>query len=106
MKVLFICNQNKNRSKTAEEIFKGVYKTRSAGLYNGKPVTEKTLAWADVIVTMDDEQRNEIGKRFSKQYLQKQVISLNIPDIYSYNQSELVNLLQSRMKKMIILTTH
>ncbi len=33
MKVLFICNQNENRSKTAEELFKGKFETTSAGLY-------------------------------------------------------------------------
>lgn len=104
MKILFICNQNKNRSKTAEEIFKGVYETKSAGLYNGKPVTEEIIAWADIVVTMDDEQRSEIGKRFPRQYIQKQIISLNVPDIYLYNQPELVTILKSRMK--ITLATH
>jgi len=41
MKLLFICNQNLNRSKTAEELFKGKYNTKSAGLYNEKPLTSK-----------------------------------------------------------------
>ena len=40
MKVLFVCNQNENRSKTSEELFKGRFQTKSAGLYNEKPVTE------------------------------------------------------------------
>lgn len=103
MKVLFICNQNKNRSRTAEEVFKKRYETKSAGLYNGKPVTSEIISWADLVVTMDDEQRSELGKRFPKQYLQKQIISLDVPDIYSYNQPELVRLLES---KMAILTNH
>ena len=54
MKVLFICNQNQNRSKTAENIFKGKFKTKSAGLYNEKPVTAKQLSWADAVIVMDD----------------------------------------------------
>ena len=66
MKVLFICNQNQNRSKTAEELFKNKFKTKSAGLYNEKPVTEKQIGWADVIVVMEDSQRSEIAKRFPK----------------------------------------
>jgi len=70
MKVLFICNQNQNRSKTAEELFKNKFKTKSAGLYNEKPVTEKQISWADVIVVMDDSQRSEIAKRFPKLYMQ------------------------------------
>jgi len=52
MNILFICNQNQNRSKTAEELFKDRFNTRSAGLYNEKPVTEKQISWADVIIVM------------------------------------------------------
>lgn len=101
MKVLFICNQNENRSKTAEEIFKNKFETKSAGLYNNKPVTEKQLSWADVIVVMEDSQRTEISKRFPKQYLQKQILSLNIPDTYKYNQSELIKILTFKFNKLL-----
>ena len=98
MKVLFICNQNQNRSKTAENLFKGKFNVKSAGLYNEKPVTEKQLSWADTVVVMEDFQRNEIAKRFPKQYLQKRILSLDIPDIYGFNQPELVDLLKSKIK--------
>jgi len=98
MKVLFICNQNENRSKTAEKIFKSRFKTKSAGLYNNKPIDEKKFSWADVVIVMDDEQRSELAKRFPKQFLQKKILSLNIPDIYSYNQPELVDVLKSKVK--------
>ncbi len=100
MKVLFICNQNQNRSKTAEDLFKGKFKTKSAGLYNEKPVTEKQLSWADLIVVMEDEQRTEIAKRFPKLYIQKKILSLEIPDVYYYNQPELVNVLKSKIKEL------
>ena len=100
MKVLFICNQNENRSKTAEYLFKNKFETRSAGLYNGKPVTKKQLSWADIIVVMEDIQRTEIAKRFPKEYIQKQIISLNIPDIYQFNQPELISILKSKNNKL------
>ena len=98
MKILFICNQNQNRSKTAEEIFKGKFETRSAGLYNEKPVTEAEMDWANKIIVMEDFQRTELSKRFPKQYMQKQILSLEIPDIYKYNQPELVEILRNKMK--------
>jgi len=101
MKVLFICNQNENRSKTAEYIFKGTFKTRSAGLYNGKPVTAKQLSWADVIVVMEDAQRSEIAKRFPQQYVQKRIISLGVPDVYHYNQPELIDALKSKVNQLL-----
>jgi len=64
MKVLFICNQNQNRSKTAEHLFKKKFEAKSAWLYNAKPVTKKQLSWAGVIIVMEDAQRVEIVKRF------------------------------------------
>ena len=100
MKVLFICNQNLNRSKTAEEIFKDRFETKSAGLYNEKPVTEKQLSWADVVVVMEDLQREEVAKRFPKQYMKKRILSLNIPDIYYRNEPELVSILQSKINEL------
>ena len=47
---------------------------------------------------MEDDQRSEISKRFPKQYMQKLILSLDIPDVYQYNQPELMDLLRSRMK--------
>ncbi|MCK5283243.1 MAG: phosphotyrosine protein phosphatase [Nanoarchaeota archaeon] len=101
MKVLFICNQNQNRSKTAEKMFSNSFQTKSAGLYNSRPVTKKQISWADTIVVMDDEQRKEVAKRFPSIYLQKRILSLGIPDIYHYNQPELINLFRLKMKELL-----
>ena len=97
MKVLFICNQNENRSKTAEELFKDRFEARSAGLFNETPVSASELEWADKIIVMEDEQRTEIAKRFPKQYMQKQILSLDIPDIFHYNQPELIEILKAKV---------
>jgi len=102
MKVLFICNQNIHRSRTAEELFKDKFQTKSAGLYNGNPVTKEELEWADKIFVMEDEQRAEIAKRFPNQYLQKQILCLNIPDIFHFNQPELISLLNFKMNQLIL----
>ena len=101
MKVLFICNQNQNRSKTAEAIFKKSFETKSAGLYNNKPVTQKQISWADTILVMEDEQRDELGRRFPKLYMQKKILSLNIPDNYYYNQPELITILRDKLKEVL-----
>ena len=97
MNILFICNQNQNRSKTAEELFKDRFDTRSAGLYNLVPVTENQLAWAETIIVMEEFQGYEIARRFPKQYMQKRILNLDIPDVFYYNQPELVELLNFRM---------
>lgn len=100
MKLLFICNQNQNRSKTAEEIFKNRFDTKSAGLFNKNPVTKDEMSWADKIIVMEDLQRTELSKRFPKLYMQKQIISLDIPDIYRYQQNELICLLNEKMDEL------
>jgi len=101
MRVLFVCNQNENRSRTAEEIFKDKFDTRSAGLFNSKPLTEKQLSWADLILVMEDVQRSEIAKRFPKQYMKKKIISLGIPDIYNYGQPELIDVLKKKVDESL-----
>lgn len=100
MRVLFICNQNMNRSKTAEELFKDKFETKSAGLYNKSPVTKKQLEWADTIVVMGDEQRSEVAKRFPELYIKKRILSLGIPDVYCYNQPELIEVLKHKMGEL------
>ncbi|MBU0615320.1 MAG: phosphotyrosine protein phosphatase [Nanoarchaeota archaeon] len=97
MKLLFICNQNQNRSKTAEHLYKDRFETRSAGLFNENPVTEQQMSWADTIIVMDHAQRAELSRRFPKQYLQKRILSLDVPDIYSYDQPELKRILQAKI---------
>lgn len=101
MKVLFVCNQNLNRSKRAEHLFRGRFETRSAGLYNEKPVTANQIEWADIVVVMENVQRAEIARRFPKQYLKKRIVSLDIPDIYYYEQEELSAALNSKIKLLL-----
>jgi len=98
MKVLFICNQNKHRSKTAEELFKDKFETKSAGLYNKNPVTEKEILWADIIVVMEEEQRHELAQRFPRVYSQKRILNWDVPDVYGYKDKELVESLSSRFE--------
>lgn len=100
-KLLFVCNQNVNRSVTAEELFKDRFNTKSAGLYNDKPVTKKQLEWADVIIVMEEAQRGEIARRFPEMYLKKQILCLDILDIYQHNQPELKQLLSAKLKESL-----
>lgn len=100
MKVLFVCNQNENRSKTAEMLFKDRFETKSAGLFNDSPVSGSDIEWADTVIVMEDSQRSEIAKCFPKQYMQKKIISLNIPNIYRYEQPELIKTLNSKVESL------
>jgi len=81
-------------------IFKGKFKTKSAGLYNEHPVSRQELLWPDIIIVMEDRQRSEIARRFPDIYLKKHILSLDIPDIYSYGHPQLIHLLKSKLTKL------
>jgi predicted protein tyrosine phosphatase len=98
MKLLFVCNQNKHRSITAENLFKHDFETRSAGLYNNH-IREADMEWADIVFVMEDFQMQEIAKRFPKQYLMKRILSLEIPDVFLKDNLVLKKLLKQRFEK-------
>ena len=50
---------------------------------------------------MEEAQRSEIAKRFPRQYMLKRILSLDIPDIYYYNQPELIGILNSKMDELV-----
>lgn len=104
MKILFICNQNQHRSKTAETLFKDTFDTKSAGLYNENPVSESELNWADVVMVMEDHQRSELAERFPKIYMQKRIICLDIPNVFHRDQPELISLLKSKFTDLLPLS--
>ncbi len=99
MNALFICNQGRNRSKTAEHLFNKKFNTESAGLYNGKPVNKRQISWADVIFVMEEEQRSELSKRFPELYMQKRILCLNVPDVYCFNDGKLIEILKFRIRE-------
>jgi predicted protein tyrosine phosphatase len=101
MKILFICNQGQNRSRTAAKLFSNRFKTKSAGLYCQRPVTQEQLIRADVIIVMEKRHRNEIAKQFSQVYLQKRILCLDIPDIYRYDQPKLVEVLKHKVHESL-----
>lgn len=103
VKVLFLCTANMNRSKTAELHFAAkhpvnVYK--SAGLSekecrrNGSTLcTEFMLEWADVILVMEAEHLRRIEQHTGQRFLHK-IINLDIPDVYTFGDTALVEQLE------------
>jgi len=64
-------------------------------------VEDKDTQEKTVLVNVHHNKRTEIAKRFPKQYMQKQIISLNIPDIYYKNQPELIKVLKKKIIELI-----
>lgn len=109
MNILFLCTSNLNRSKTAEDHFAvkdplRVY--RSAGLSEKECkrnsttlCSEELLEWADVVFVMEDEHVRRIEQYTGQRFLDK-VINLNIPDVYQYGESALIEQLEKRRQAM------
>jgi predicted protein tyrosine phosphatase len=95
MRVLFVCNQGRHRSRTAAKLFADRFETRAAGVFSS--LTVEDLSWAELVVVMEDAQRSEIAKNFPREYLRKRIVSLDVPDIYSFDQPELCAVLRERI---------
>ena len=101
MKVLFLCNQGENRSRTAAEIFSKKYETKYAGLYSfdkSKLLTDELLNWCDAILVMQKEHIEYLAENKPAYYLEKRVVNLEVPDIYDYNNEELIKILKQKAK--------
>ena len=108
-RVLFVCSQNRLRSPTAEQVFAewpGI-EVASAGLNDeaDNPVTPELLQWADTIFVMERAHRSRLSRKF-KRYLNKQrVICLNIPDMYTFMDPDLVTLLKQSVPQHLCQTS-
>lgn len=76
-----------------------MFKKIKAGIYSEKnPVTKELLDSAETIYVFEEHQRTWIAKHFPKEYMQKQILNLDIPDIYAYNQESLIQKIHESMR--------
>lgn len=61
------------------------------------PVSADLLQWADRVFVMEQRQRRHLQARFASALKDKKIICLDIPDIYSYMQPELVEVLRAKV---------
>lgn len=104
MNLLFICNQGENRSRTAAEIYSKKFNTSYAGFYSFNKsllLKEQMLEMADAIFVMEKSHIENLVTNYEDYYFNKRIINLEIPDVYSYNQPELVDLLKKKINPYI-----
>ena len=96
--MLFVCNQNRLRSPTAEAVFREDprVEARSAGVEPDAPVpvTRELLEWAELVFVMEKRQRNRIRAAFPDLYQRTRIVCLYIPDQYDRMDPVLVRLLR------------
>ena len=99
--ILFICTHNLSRSYTAEYLFRESteYEARSAGTDPAArvPVSGDLLAWAARIFVMEGSHLAFLQERFAEHLGGKEIVCLEIPDLYIPLEPELMILLEERL---------
>lgn len=100
LKVLFVCAMNKQRSVTAERLYRNDPRVavRSAGVRAGaeRRLDEADLCWADVVFAMEREHKQWIATRFEG-LEQPPIEVLDIPDEYEVMDLQL----QEQLRAML-----
>jgi predicted protein tyrosine phosphatase len=97
LKVLFVCAMNKQRSATAEQLYRNDprLEVRSAGVRSGanRRVSERDLRWADVVFAMERPHKVWITSRFAGLDLPR-IDVLEIPDDFEFMDPALQEMLR------------
>ncbi|MBV9773511.1 MAG: protein tyrosine phosphatase [Gemmatimonadetes bacterium] len=100
-KILFVCSVNKLRSRTAEEMFRGMqgFYVRSRGTEPDARVrvTAGDIGWADVVFVMEKRHRDRLRQKYRQECERKRIVVLHVPDDYDFMDPELVELLKQRL---------
>ena len=106
-KLLFVCAQNRNRSFTAEQMFRRSrhYDVRSRGVARDARIrlTESDIRWADAIFVMEKNHKNRITKAFRPILGGKKIVCLFIDDVYDPMEEALVQVLRERLAPHLVL---
>ena len=101
MKFLFVCTENLQRSPTAESLFDNIknHEAKSAGISISaeKRINNNDIKWAEVIFAMEPLHKQFLIKNFPES-VYKEIIILNIPDIYFRDDQELITILKEKLK--------
>ena len=95
-KVLCVCSAGLLRSPTTAMVLSQDpynYNTRAAGLvesYALIPVDQVLLYWADEIVCMTEEQKEELEAKLKTFNYKKPIVCLNIEDSFAYRSPQLI----------------
>ena len=97
LNLLFVCSRNQWRSPTGEQVWRRHPDViaRSAGTSASarRVLSADDLAWADVVLVMEDKHRSRLLAEYRALLLHKPLHVLDIPDQYKYMDPDLVELL-------------
>ncbi|WP_404308520.1 low molecular weight protein tyrosine phosphatase family protein [Neorhodopirellula lusitana] len=106
LNVLFVCSMNQWRSPTAEKIYQDDTRVsvRSRGTSRSavRSISAKDLAWASLVLVMENKHRNRLLADFPGQTKFLEMHVLDIPDDYQFMDTELVELIRSATEPIIL----
>jgi predicted protein tyrosine phosphatase len=104
-KLLFVCSENRLRSPTAEAVFSQYDGIEAIGAGTNAdaetPVSGDLIEWADIILVMEKMHRNKLSKKYKSLLKNKRLVVLEIPDHFACMQPELIQLLKTKVSKII-----
>ena len=104
-KLLFVCSENRLRSPTAEAVFSEHDRVEAIGAGTNSdaatPVSGDLVEWADVILVMEKSHKNKITKKYKELLKGQRLVVLDIPDNYEYMQPELIQVLKTRVPRLV-----
>lgn len=99
--LLFVCSRNQWRSPTAAALFANSdrYVAKSAGTSDSAriKITPGLINWADRIFVMEKRHAAIISRNYPDLIVDKSIVVLHISDDYQYMDSELIEILESRL---------
>ena len=102
IRALFICGKAQARGPTAAQIASQMDGVRAdcGGLSNDADdlLSVEQLEWADVVFVMEPRHKTRLSAKFSGALRGKQIINLDVPDLYSFMQPELVEILTNKLR--------
>jgi len=105
MNLLFICEKNIMRSRTAEAIYLSDprHKAKSAGIVRGAKVmlSPELIRWSDIVIVMEEEQKSFIIDEFPGEIGHREIAVLEIHDDYYFMEPELVELIKKRVEPLL-----
>jgi len=103
--ILFICGKARRRSPTAAAVVaeRLGHATDFAGLSADadERISVEHLAWSDTIVVMEKTQLSRLKRQMAPHLKGKRLVCLDIPDNYEFMQPELVQLVTSRLARIV-----
>lgn len=104
-KLLFVCSENRLRSPTAEAVFSEYEGVEAIGAGTNSdaetPVSGDLIEWADIILVMEKSHRNKISDKYKDLLKNKRLVVLEISDIYDCMQPELIQLLKTKVSRLV-----